>query len=288
MDVVLHVGAHRTASTTFQKTLGANGAALAAAGVAYWGPKYTRAGLFGGLIGRPGAVDSAARATGLRRVARCAREVERAGARVLIVSEENALGSMRAALTGQGFYNDAGARVAALAEAFGDHPVRIGMAIRAQAEWWRSVDAFGAGRIGIMRRVPLDDLAEEPRAWRDVIGDVAARAGPVAVWSHEAMADRPDAVLARLTGKAPTIRPLGGRKNASDPARRATLRASTIARLDRRYRADLDWLRAGADGQAEFMDAGAGYEIPPGTGEERGRPDDGKLQDQGRHQRRLA
>jgi hypothetical protein len=36
-------------------------------------------------------------------------------------------------------------RVALLAEAFGDHPVTIAMAVRAQDAWWRSARAFGAG-----------------------------------------------------------------------------------------------------------------------------------------------
>jgi hypothetical protein len=119
MDVVLHVGAHRTASTTFQKTLGANGAALAEAGIVYWGPKCTRSGLFDGLIGAPERLDAARRLAGLRRVALRARRAERAGARILLVSEENVLGSMRAAVSGGGFYADAGPRVAAVAEAFG-------------------------------------------------------------------------------------------------------------------------------------------------------------------------
>lgn len=281
MDVVLHVGAHRTASTTFQKTLGANGAALAAAGVVYWGPKCTRSGLLDGLIGRP---DATTRGLALARVARRARAVERSGARLLLVSEENALGSMRDAMTGGGFYADAGMRVAMLAEAFDAYRVTIALAIRAQDAWWRSVDGFFAARFGTTRRRPalVDRLTAQGRDWRDVISDVAKRSASarVVVWPHEALGHRPEAVFARLGGGAVPIRPLQGRKNASDGG--GPLSPVTARHLRQRYGADLDWLRAGADGLAEFIDAGPEQTFPAGTGEERGRPDDGKFQD---HQR---
>lgn len=270
MDVVLHVGAHRTASTTFQKTLGANGAALAEAGIVYWGPKCTRSGLFDGLIGAPERLDAARRLAGLRRVALRARRAERAGARLLLVSEENVLGSMRAAVSGGGFYADAGPRVATVAEAFGAHRLTIAIAVRAQDAWWRSVGAFRAARDG--GGPALDErLTGQPRDWRDVIGDIArCNAGArVMVWSHEAMGHRPDAVFARLDGGAP-IRPLGTVKNASDPGVACALSPDAAARLRSRYRADLDWLGAGAGGLAEFMDAGPGHATPAGTGQGRG------------------
>jgi hypothetical protein len=289
MDVVLHVGAHRTASTTFQKTLGANGAALAEAGVVYWGPKCTRAGLLHGLIGRPAAQDAGMRAMGVARVARRVRAVERSGARMLLVSEENVLGSMQAALSGAGFYADARARVAVLAEAFGAHRLTIALAIRAQDAWWRSADGFLAARLGADRAHVLSDrLAAQPRTWRDVIGDVARAPERsqvvrprVVVWPHEALGHRPEAVFARLSGAAVPIRPLHARKNASG-AGGAKLSTATMRRLRQQYIADLDWLRAGADGLAEFIDAGPEQTFPAATGEERGRPDDGQLQD---HQR---
>jgi len=56
MDVILHIGAHRTATTTFQAWMLQNADALAAGGIAYWGPDRTRAGLFSGLVKRPDLV----------------------------------------------------------------------------------------------------------------------------------------------------------------------------------------------------------------------------------------
>jgi hypothetical protein len=270
MDVVLHVGAHRTASTTFQKTLGASGPALAQAGVVYWGPKCTRSGLFDGLIGAPERLDPARRLAGLRRVARRARRAERAGARILLISEENVLGSMRAAVSGGGFYADAGPRVAAVAEAFGTYRLTIAMAVRAQDAWWRSARAFCAARDGSLA-VQDGHFARQPRGWRDVIGDIAEWTSPcrIAVWSHEAMCHRPEAVAARLD-LGEDVRGLGTIKNASGPARAAACDAETTARLRRRYTDDLDWLRSGAGGLAEFIDTVSGHAIPAMTGQGRG------------------
>jgi hypothetical protein len=258
MDVVLHVGAHRTASTTFQKTLGANGAALAAGGVVYWGPKCTRAGLFDGLIGAPerwtaGGVGRVA-ARGAR-----ARRAERAGARSCSSARKTCLAPCARRSRAAGSTTMRAPRVAAVAEAFGDHPVTIAMAMRAQDAWWRSVDAFGAGagRDHADRRSMI--WRRQPRAWRDVIGDIAARAGPRAVWSHEAMAIGPMRCLARLTGKAPISGRSAGARTPPTPRGPATLRASTIARLGRATGPIWTGLRAGAGGKAEFMDAGPGH-----------------------------
>jgi hypothetical protein len=110
-------------------------------------------------------------------VARRARAVERAGARMLLVSEENVLGSMRAALSGAGFYADAGARVAAVAEAFGAHRLTIAMAIRAQDAWWRSARRVRRTGAGPCAHVLSDEAGAQPRDWRDVIGDVAPGRG---------------------------------------------------------------------------------------------------------------
>jgi len=54
MDVILHIGAHRTATTTFQKYMRSRSAEFAARGVAFWGPLRTRRGLFAGLLPEPG------------------------------------------------------------------------------------------------------------------------------------------------------------------------------------------------------------------------------------------
>lgn len=46
MDIILHLGAHRTASTSFQRYMRSVSDALAAGGTGFWGPGRTRKGLF--------------------------------------------------------------------------------------------------------------------------------------------------------------------------------------------------------------------------------------------------
>ncbi len=86
VDVILHLGAHRCATTTLQTFLGRNADTLATAGIDLWLPARTRTGLFNGMTGAPTTTTSrrAQRATGLIRI-----EVARAengGTRQLIVS----------------------------------------------------------------------------------------------------------------------------------------------------------------------------------------------------------
>lgn len=304
MDVVLHIGAHRTASTTLQKTMGANGAVLAAANVVYWGPKRTRAGLFHGLIGAAGTLDARARAAGLRRVANRVRQAERTGARLLLVSEENCLGSMRAALAGGGLYGDGAARVAAILPAFEGRDVTLALGLRALDDWWSSVQAFRRARGGAEARGETFDPGS--RSWRDVVTDLetATDAGRIALWRHERMAARPDLVVAALTGVAAeriamseprnVSRGSGGANDAhgmdgmvrtcasvpTDPSIRAMLR--------RRYDADVAWLGAGGSRRVQLIDEGPGQSIPAPAGQGRERSHDGELQDHGRHHRRLA
>jgi hypothetical protein len=158
MDVVLHVGAHRTASTTFQKTLGANGAALAEAGRRLLGSEMHALRPVRRADRRAGTAGRRRRLAGLRRVAR-----GRGG------RNARARGSCSSAR--KTCLAPCGRR----SRAAGSTPMRdpvsppwprpsarirltIAMAMRAQDAWWRSVGAFRAARDGIMgpcaRRTP--------------------------------------------------------------------------------------------------------------------------------------
>ena len=56
MDVILHIGAHRTATTTFQHYMRGQSSELARAGIGFWGPWRTRGGLFSGVMPGPVAI----------------------------------------------------------------------------------------------------------------------------------------------------------------------------------------------------------------------------------------
>ena len=96
MELVLHVGAHRTASTSFQAYLKQNRDELGQWGIGFWGPHRTRKGLFAGVVPRNGyglQEDQLRRAKG--RISMQLARTEMQGARTLIVSDENMLGSVR-------------------------------------------------------------------------------------------------------------------------------------------------------------------------------------------------
>ncbi len=283
MDITLHLGAHRTATTSFQHYLRHNADALAELGLAVWGPRRTRDGLLTGVIpvpGRRSAGEQLQRAAG--RIAINLRAAEAQGGRRLLVSDENMLGAPRPNLRHGALYPDAGLRLARFAEAFGGRVGRVALSIRAQDSYWASALGFGVARG---HRVPgtaeRAALARAQRGWRDVIREIAC-ALPEArliVLPHETFAGRPVRRLAEMTGaaglprgqadawlnRAPT---LGGLRAAvaargGDPARLGAgadedrwqpFDAEAVARLREAYADDLFWLRAGADGLATLIE----------------------------------
>jgi len=305
MDIILHVGAHRAASTSFQRYLKVNAAALAAQRTRAWGPQRTRAGLLRGVMPLPdgGApADQLARARG--RVALACAASARAGLARVIVSDENMLGAPRTALRQERLYADAGQRMARFASVFDGRPLRVALVIRSLEWWWASVLGYALMRG---HRLPdtamLDRLVTQPRSWRDVVADLAA-AWPgteIAVLPFERVAGRPDLLLGQVTGGAVTP-PLSGRegwhnRTPSLDGLRAVLAAqgrdpsalpggegrwmpfdtSQRAALLETYADDLFWLRAGADGLARLFDEEPGPTRagqPPGGPQDRGHSDD--------------
>ncbi len=54
MRLILHIGAHRTGTTSFQSYMRRHSAELSDAGIGFWGPVRTRKGLFSGIQPTPG------------------------------------------------------------------------------------------------------------------------------------------------------------------------------------------------------------------------------------------
>jgi hypothetical protein len=300
MEILLHVGAHRTATTTLQRMLGQSGVALQQSGLAYWGPKRCRGGLFDGLYGPGAALPPRRPGRAVRRIALQANMAAAMGAAMLFVSEENMLGTMRRNAEAQTLYPDAGARVAGFAAGFAGHGLTIGLSLRCYDAYWASVLGWRMRRGGPLPRPTLcDRLVTQPRRWRDVVADLA-RTVPgarVAVWTHEAMAERPDALVSRLTGCRLALSGMQDRHNATpsladlrgyledigaDPAlaRGAAGRFMPFDADQRRamrdqYAEDLAWLAAGAGGLADYLDEAGARTLRP-TGQGRGQPDDGE------------
>ncbi|PWJ16926.1 hypothetical protein [Jannaschia seohaensis] len=276
--ITLHLGAHRTGTSSLQRLLNRERAGLEARGIALWSPKQTRAGLFTGLLGDPGRRTPkreihAHRAAG--RIAMRRRALAADGITRLIVSDENMLGGLRENLLMARIYPTVTARMARIGPALPGTD-RVCLSIRSPDAWWTSTFAFLMSRgFAPPDRATLDAILRSRRGWRGVVEDLA-RAFPAArltVWTHEEMAARPAAGFALLTGAPPPDGPvphlqasltaedlrarlrdegcmadlpeLAGAYSPFTPDERAALRDA--------HAEDLAWLRGGADGLADFV-----------------------------------
>ena len=299
MDIILHVGAHRTGSTSFQHYLRSNRTPLLADDTVVWEPHMLRKGLFSGLLTGPRMLNGRElqrRATG--RVRMHTEQMRRAGAARLIVSEENMIGAPRNCLRTKSLYPAIGERLSRLSVAFDGQVTRVVMMIRAQDLWWSSVVAYGVGRGH-----PLPDaarcaaVAASPRCWRDVITDMACAlpGAEIKILPFEQFAGQADMVLSQATGRpapqahaktwlnrSPDVAALRtklaeqgidvatlpehlqaaeGRWNPFTPAQAAALREA--------YADDMMWLTAGADGLATLTEDHTrdktGFNLPAGA-----------------------
>lgn len=281
MDVILHLGAHRTATTSFQYYMRKNADQLHARGIAFWGPRDMRGGLLTGAVPQPGPVPAARQMERARgRVALRLEGVARTGVRQLVISEENLIGASRRNMRDLRLYPDAGQRMARYGALFAGRLTQVVMSIRAQDTYWMSVLAYGVARGACVPGLAeLGRISDGPRAWRDVITDLACALPdvPFVVMTHESMASRPEAKLAVMTGTtdlprrharewlnrapdAPALRALLADRGG-DPDRIAAIEgawqpfdAAQRATMAEAYADDLFWLHAGADGLARLTD----------------------------------
>ena len=278
MDIILHVGAHRTATTSFQRYLRANADAIRASDTGIWGPLRTRKGLFSGLFPGPAMQGrSPDRVKG--RVALQLASAREAGVARLLVSDENMVGSSRHCVRTGVLFPAAGDRMARYGAAFDGTINRIILNIRSPETWWASAGAYAISRgHGVPDMAQLDRIATGSRSWRDVITDLACAVpdAEIKVATFEEYAGRPDALLAEATGvDTPPDRDHHWLNRAPDlPALRAILvergqapdllpdntghwqpfTETQAANLRETYSDDLHWLAAGADGLAQLTE----------------------------------
>lgn len=311
MEIVLHLGAHRTASTSFQHYLRRNAEALSGLGIGSWGPEVTRDGVLAGVIPINGA-DSASsqmeRARG--RIALRLQGARARGLRQLLISDENMIGAARRALRDGRLYAAIGERMARFVHGFDGQVRRVVLCIRAQDAWWASVLAYGVARgHRLPRPEDLDRLVTVNRHWREVITDLACALPGVEilVLPHEIYAGLPEEKLRVMTGvDAPPARAardwLNRGPDLSVLRRAVDARGGDVRRLpegdgrwqpfdqDQRqalqeaYANDLTWLRAGAEGLARLTEETGPVmaERHPPTGQTK------RGQGHGPDQRRLA
>lgn len=280
MDVILHVGAHRTGTTSFQQYMRGNSDVLRHRGVAFWGPERTRAGLFDGLLsGRSARSQKPARAIGRVRL-NCAGQIRR-GTRNLIVSEENMIGSVRDNLRHTRLYRGLGERMARVNQAFDEQVGQVFLTIRSLERYWASAMAFAVpGGAKVPCRDALDRIVTQPRSWRGVITDLACAmpGAQILVVPFEQIAGRPDDLLEFMTygafdapghgasdwcNRAPmlpqlrqVLRDRGVEKDVlgDGDGRWSPFDVAQEAALKETYADDMYWLRAGADGLALLIE----------------------------------
>jgi hypothetical protein len=281
MDVILHIGAHRSASTSFQAYLRANTAALEGQGLCFWGPRRTRSGLFAGIIPHN-------RSPRLERQAKLARgrialQVERSalkGMQHLIVTDENMIGAPRRNLRDSILYRGAGERMARHAAAFGGLITRVVLSIRAFDSYWPSTLAYGIARgHALPEPATLEAISTQTRGWRDLVMDLHCALPDVdlLVLPHETYAGVPERRLEIMTAgkvkgplhehrlwlnRAPDMEELRNclALRGEDPARLGPeegrydpFSPAQRARMRELYQDDLFWLAGGADGLATLM-----------------------------------
>lgn len=286
MELVLHIGAHRTGTTALQRMLAANRPALSERGIV--------ALIHDELGALPGFAKLSKAASDPAPV-RAAIEAATQGARQVILSEENLIGDMGWNIRAGKFYPRARPRLAGYARAFAVAPRRVGLAIRSYARYWISAHAIelayrNAAKRGIVRFADArDGMANARRGWLDLVDDLRAvfPETEILVWpveeKHpvEALAARllgapdldlvpPPAAVNAAPGDAfiPVMEAL---RSARPAMRRADLEAALTtatpepfagfapaqkAALDARYAADLAALKAG-HGDVRFLDAKA-------------------------------
>ncbi|MEX0286712.1 MAG: hypothetical protein AB3N23_19065 [Paracoccaceae bacterium] len=307
MNVIFHIGAHRCATTSFQHYLRHNARRLSEARIGFWGPRRTRNGLFSGVLPGPVAVgggDPARRAAG--RISLAMASCQLGGHDALIVSDENVLGSVRENLRLGTLYAGAGERVARYLQAFGGNISDIVINIRSQDHYWASALGYATLRgINPPPAARLRVIAEQRRAWRDVITDIARSAGQarVLVFPFESFCGQPETQLALMTGIAPPLAEARAWLNRSPDAglmaaqfdgaqwpqqarsgRWMPFAPTQAEALRETYADDIHWLTSGADGLATLMTnhlTTRPGQTGPGHDKTRGRTDD-------RQDRRLA
>lgn len=209
MDIHLHLGAHRTGSTTFQYFLRKNREVLARNKIATYFPNETRAGMLKGIMGNPLSDPRRRRrdaASAIPEFRKFLKSLEAEGYEHLILSEENLLGSVRRNYHRGLIYPNATGQLRFLARALQDQDVRILLTMRSYDTYWSSALNYVV-RWG--EKVPsatkIDSIAKTPRTWRQVsqgifnaFPDAAFKARP-----YEIFGGRPLSQLETLLGDTP-------------------------------------------------------------------------------------
>ncbi|MEL7258107.1 MAG: hypothetical protein AAFN80_09740 [Pseudomonadota bacterium] len=281
MEIRLHLGAHRTANTSFQHYLSENAEVLRKSGLIVWGPNQTRGGLLTGVVpveGRQSPAEQLRRAKS--RIALNLAEAAATGAKMVLVTDENMIGAARRNLRDERLYAAIGERMARFYEVFDGRIASVSLSIRSQDTYWASSLAFAVARG---HRLPsariLRHLSRNTRTWRDVITDLACALPDVAinVLPYETFGGLPEARLKAVTGltdvprraareclnrspELPVLRKIIDERGGDSgllpdgTGRWHPFDTEQVSALREAYADDFFWLRAGAEGLATLTE----------------------------------
>lgn len=248
LEVVLHVGAHRTGTSALQRSLGRQAPRLAAAGIAFWGPKVLRGGKIAGLL----AAEESAALTGRDNPGASEGSNDfLAGvppSRRLILSDENMAGTMYRNWTHGTLYPEVSGQLRAVLRLLPAPPAAIYLTLRDFAGYWQSVFAH-LQRVRRVSRFEAARLsASAGNSWLPALKAVRAACPEAPL--HVARYDRTAAhrVMAALVGPeaARTLRPPLQGVNASRPGEGTLFSADETAGLDRAFEAEWAEIVGGA------------------------------------------
>ncbi|MEP0962520.1 MAG: hypothetical protein ABJQ70_05150 [Roseobacter sp.] len=199
MDVILHLGAHRTGTASFQDYMHQQALPLREQGVEFWGPGIVHGGTFTPTT--KGAKNSARKKKTIPVGQRLA-EAKARGVKQLILSDADVLGSIANNLQEAALYPKAVDRLSAFQKAFGTPVHRVLFSPRSLELYWCSAlsqAVVNAEPIPSTER--LCNIAMSQRGWRDVVADIA-KAFPnssIEILPYEKCVGRPEVVLQAVT-----------------------------------------------------------------------------------------
>ena len=286
VKAVLHLGAHRCATTTFQAYLDLNKPALAQAGIGVWTPADTRAGLFRDLFAPP-QFDGPEVTASVMRVQKALREMPQER---LLVSEENMIGAPRQNLDMAALYPELTGRMRRYRRAFVGRTARVGLTIRSYENYWASLMAFAVWRgYPVPDQAQVEAISNQRRTWRHLVAELRALfpTAPIHVMPFEGFAHRAHGTLEALMGPVvcdltlllakknfsrdtKNLRRLLREDGRADAARALPqgqerwmpFSAAQQKKMQAAYAADIAWLRQCDDPYITFTDQAAA-QVPP-------------------------
>ncbi|MFK7744591.1 MAG: hypothetical protein AB8B47_06030 [Roseobacter sp.] len=280
MEVILHIGAHRTGTTGFQDYIRRHREWLGHQKVGFWKPRRSQKSIHaGGALQKHGAVLEPLSRDHEPRASLQFDRMRRRGIEKLIVSDENIVGTLRGNLRTGLLYASVGERAAWFSRAFDFQISKIILCPRSLEEFWCTSVATAVVRGSPNPTdVKLKRIAASYRGWRDVIVDLAHAVpeAEIRILPFETFLGRPDMVLMRgadIEAPVESARPWLD-KTPDLPVLRRILRerGEDVSNLPfgmgywnpftneqhagfrELYADDMMWLTAGADGLATLVE----------------------------------